>query len=154
MMEKKKWGLVVGTLAIIVLATAYLIYIITLGGTSGCKAEITASLSDSVEIEEGAWKIAVHDIDITCDAKYDDVVHFSVMLRKDNITEIPIADLQDGLVAHQNDISIFFDDNNKRGRLDSGDEFYLVGLESESTYVFYLIFELSADIVDTTPIHT
>lgn len=153
MMEKKKWGLVVGTLAIIVLVVAYLIYIITLGMTTGCRLWVTASLSDPTEIEEGAWKIAVHDLDNTCDAKYDDVVHFSVMLRMDNITLIPITDLQDGFVAHQNDISIFFDDNNKRGRLDSGDEFYLVGLGSESTYVFYLIFESTGHIVDTTPIH-
>lgn len=153
-MEKWKVALVVVCIAVVTFITAVILTLMTQGPEPSCQIWITADFSDPDEIDEGVWKIVVEDIHATCETEYEDVAHYDVILREVNDTLIPLTDLRRGYVASHDNTFIFFEDNGEVGRLGSGDSFYIVGLESQSNYSFHLIFEPSAEIVNTTYIET
>lgn len=154
-MEKKRWVLVTVAIVTVVSVAGALLYVLSQGMISGPRCHISVDLRDPLGIDSQAWAIEVSDVTYGIpECRNDEVDQFSVVLEKGETEVIPITELRNGLVGKSNNTFVFFEDNDKIGRLDRGDIFYIVGVESSSEYEFSLILALSSNIVGHVSIST
>lgn len=148
-MDRRQLIKVAVVLAIVIAIIAVaLLYIRSLGITTGPRYWILVNLSDPVRIDNGSWAIEVVNVTGHYESHHANIEEFDVMMRKEGSVAIPFQQLRNGLVANSNDTYVFFEDNGKIGRMDTGDVFYLIGLKSESDYEFRLrSFDTSANTV-------
>ena len=135
-MERKKWTLrVVGIIVICVVILAVIIYILS-GTVINGWCHGTMRLQDPVSLGENVWMVEIESADTIEDCS--GLEHFQVTLEQGESTIIAGHQLQNGLTAQADSILIFFADQSKVGSVGSGDQFYLVNLESGNTYKFHV----------------
>ncbi len=138
-MERKKSILLTVGIIVTVVTVLATVYILILMGTHidrWCRA--TMSLQDPVSLGENVWMVEIERLDVT-EGCSRDVESFGVALERNGSAIAWSYQLHNGLVARSDPILIFFADYGKLGRVDAGDLFYLVNLEMESEYDFYVL---------------
>jgi len=125
----------VGTV-ITVAVTLTVLWIMLLSGITGPLCTLRVDLSEPVLAQGDVWEIEVENITGSCPASYYGLEETGVILKSENTTIITSLKLNNGLVAHSGEITIFFADNGKIGRVDKGDVFYVVNLNAGSEYEF------------------
>ena len=140
----KKRTIVILTVVIIIAVSgvSVLYYIAIQGLTTGPLLWINVGLSDPVRMDERLWAVEVENVTGYHDSIHENVNQFDISLMKGDLMIIPLRQLRNGFVANSNNTYIFFEDNGQIGRLDAGDAFYLVGLDTSSSYEFRLVFRL------------
>ena len=137
-MERKKWTLRIVGIIVICVAILAVIYIMLSGMVSNGYCHATVSLQHPVSIGENVWMVEIERLDVT-EGCSRDVESFGVALERNGSAIAWSYQLHNGLVARSDPILIFFADYGKLGRVDAGDLFYLVNLEMESEYDFYVL---------------
>lgn len=134
--ERKSWIYVsVGTV-VAVAAALIVLWIYSRGGIDSPLCTVRMDLSEPVLVGGDVWQIEVKNITGSCPASFYDLEETGVILKSGNTTIIKTLRLNNGLVAHSGETTIFFADNGKIGRVDTGDVFYIVNLSAGSEYMF------------------
>jgi len=134
--ERKSWIYVgVGTVVAVVAAFVVL-WIYSTGGIDSPLCTLWMDLSEPVLVDGDVWQIEVENITGSCPVSFYDLEETGVILKSGNTTIIKTLRLNNGLVAHSGETTIFFADNGKIGRVDKGDVFYIVNLSAGSEYNF------------------
>lgn len=137
-MERKKLILLTVGIILICVAILAVIYIMVPGTVSNGWCHTTVSLQHPVSLGENVWMVEIENVDMT-EGCPPDLEHFGVGLERNGSAIAASYQLHNGLVARSDPIVIFFADYGKLGRVDTGDLFYLVNLETESEYDFYVL---------------
>ena len=134
--ERKSWIYVAVGIVVAVAAALIVLWIMSTGliGVPACS--LWMELSEPVLVEGDVWEIEVENITGSCPASFYDLEETGVILKSGNTTILKTLSLNNGLVAHSGEITIFFADNGKIGRVDKGDVFYIVNLDAGSEYMF------------------
>ena len=136
-MERKKSILLTVGIIVICVAILAVIYIMVPGTVSNGHCVATVSLQ-TVYLGENVWMVEIENVDVT-EGCSRDLEHFGVGLERNGSAVAASYQLHNGLVARSDPIVIFFADYGKLGTVDTGDLFYLVNLETESEYDFYVL---------------
>lgn len=134
-MERKSW-IYVSVGIVVAVAVALIVLWIMSTGMISSHCTLHVELSEPVLVEGDVWEIEVENITGSCPASFYDLEETGVILKSESMTIIRSLKLNNGLVANSGEITIFFADNGKIGRVDKGDAFYIVNLSAGSEYEF------------------
>lgn len=138
-MEGRRWILLtVGTVVTVVIVSA-LVFLLLQGTVSNGICTATVNLQHPVSLGENVWVVEVKNVTTSCPPKLTNLEHMGALLEHNGSAIAKAYQLHNGLVSQADTILIFFADNGKLGRVDTGDLFYLVNLEVESQYDFYAL---------------
>lgn len=151
-MERRRWILAVIGIVVTIVIVAVLLFILLQGMISWRCPSPTVDLHHPVSVGENVWIIEIKDVTVTEDCPRD-LEHFGVALQYNESTIALAHQLRNGLVTQADTILIFFADQGEVGRLDAGDLFYLVNLELESQYDFYVL-DAGAAYAGHVPVYT
>ena len=117
---------------VVAVAAAFIVLWILSTGMISNHCTLRVELSEPVLVQGDVWEIEVENITGSCPASFYDLEETGVILKSENTTMITSLKLNNGLVAHSGEITVFFADNGKIGRVDKGDVFYIVNLSAGS----------------------
>lgn len=108
------------------------------GGNDGIFSSLSVEFYDPARIDNDVWSVEVSNVVGHHDPDVEHVEEFSIWLKMEDSVVVSFQQLRNGLVAHSGNITIFFEDNGKHGRLDAGDSFHMTGLDPGSHFELWI----------------
>jgi hypothetical protein len=139
--EMEKNRIAYAVIAIVAVSTLALgvLYVTWSVPDGGPPCVIGVELSEPEYVSGGFWKTEVVRTFGGCPSEWRDLDEMGVRLECGESTIFSTSTLRNGLVASGDSRHVFFEDNGKRGRVDVGDVFYLIGLYPGSGCEFSLM---------------
>lgn len=153
-MEKRRWVYAVVGIIASVVAILIFLWIASQGLIVDGHYTIWMDLSDPVQVGSNSWIIELENVSGYHPPEHEDLEEFEIVLKVNETVIASFDQLRNGLVGHTDTIYLFFEDNGKMGRVDEGDSFYLVGLETGLDYDFRVIHKKASLIVGYVTVHT
>lgn len=145
-MDGRKWVYLI--IALVVTAIVVITVIWATGQVVNCMPRHYMKLFDPAKVGDDVWEVEVEYIRGNCVPDYLEYSEVKVILKIGDSTLMSVNPIVNGLLGSSDGVSLFFEDNEVMGRFDTGDSFYLEGLEPGSIYSLTIVEAEHSELLD------